>query len=127
MGNKNDQPSTFERGRASERLAEQFLLALGYHVVERNFKWRRGEIDLVMEASGRIGIPDIVFVEVRSSTDGRNERLLYSITKKKQRHLVQSAHIFFGRRARFRGRAFRFDVVWIASGGIEHWPNVDLS
>ena len=49
------------RGDHGERLAEQHLLAAGYRVLERNFRTRHGELDLVV-ADARA----LVFCEVKT-------------------------------------------------------------
>ena len=53
-------------GSAAERRAESALIARGYRVVERNYRARVGELDLVAY-DGDV----LVFVEVRSRADGR--------------------------------------------------------
>jgi putative endonuclease len=50
-----------ELGRRGERLAEQHLLARGYRLVERNWRCRQGEIDLVVRDGEAL-----VFVEVKT-------------------------------------------------------------
>lgn len=48
-------------GRLGERLAAAKLEERGYRILERNFRCRSGEIDLVAEEG-----PDLVFVEVKT-------------------------------------------------------------
>ena len=48
-----------EVGRAGERAAAVYLIAKGYGVIERNYRNRRAEIDLIVQRSGTL-----VFVEV---------------------------------------------------------------
>lgn len=48
-------------GRLGERLAGDALEARGYRIIERNFRCRSGEIDLVAEEG-----QDLVFVEVKT-------------------------------------------------------------
>ncbi len=48
-------------GRLGERLAAEKLLSHGYRILERNFRCRCGEIDLVAEDG-----QDLVFVEVKT-------------------------------------------------------------
>ena len=49
------------RGIAGERAAAEMLAALGYEIVERNFRTRYGELDIVATDAGTL-----VFCEVRS-------------------------------------------------------------
>jgi putative endonuclease len=48
-------------GRLGERLAADTLEQRGYRIIERNFRCRSGEIDLVAEEG-----QDLVFVEVKT-------------------------------------------------------------
>ncbi|AIQ13367.1 YraN family protein [Paenibacillus durus] len=50
-----------QKGRAAEEAAVLYLSAKGYAIVERNWRCRTGEIDIIAEQGGRL-----VFVEVRS-------------------------------------------------------------
>lgn len=114
-------PSTRARGSLAESAARRFLEALGYVFVEANFYWRGGEIDLVMtESSGTI-----VFVEVRSA-GAVSGYLRYTISAAKRRHLINTSFQYLFRKPWARGRAFRFDLVWIEGGTIDHWKNVIL-
>ena len=53
------------RGELGERLAERHLLAAGYRLLDRNFRTRYGELDLVA-AGGRA----LVFCEVKTRVAG---------------------------------------------------------
>lgn len=50
-----------ELGRRGEDLAAHFLEDAGYHLIERNWRCRQGEIDIVAERGDTI-----VFVEVKT-------------------------------------------------------------
>jgi putative endonuclease len=54
-----------ERGDLGERLAAQHLVSKGYEILERNFRTRRGELDLIA-ADERC----IVFCEVKTRVGG---------------------------------------------------------
>lgn len=54
--------NSYETGRQSEDWAADYLSNLGWTIVARNFRGRRGEIDLI----ARDG-PTLVFVEIKGS------------------------------------------------------------
>lgn len=91
-------------GVLAERLAERFLRERGLVIVARNFRTRRGEIDLV----ARDG-PTLVFVEVRLRTHRTYGGAAASITWAKQARLVAAASQYL---STLRSTpACRFDAV----------------
>ena len=78
-----------ELGALGERLAEEHLQGLGYQILERNWRWQKGELDLVALQNA-----EIVFVEVkarRSMAYGMPEE---SITRAKREKLIQTANAY---------------------------------
>lgn len=94
------------RGVPAESLAAAFLERQGLKILERNYRCRFGEIDLVA-ASG----PTLVFIEVRARRSEDFGGAAGSITAAKRRRLLASARHYL---ATHRGeRACRFDVVLV--------------
>lgn len=52
-----------KKGKEGEELAANFLLNKGFEIVERNYRFKRSEIDLIVKKSGWL-----VFVEVKLRT-----------------------------------------------------------
>jgi putative endonuclease len=78
--------TTTARGREAEALAAQYLECYGARVVERNFRIRGGEIDLICR-DGKV----LVFVEVRLRTRSDFGGAAASITASKQRRIILAA------------------------------------
>ncbi len=100
-------PTPKELGIHGEKVAEKHLMGLGYRILDRNWRWRKGELDLVAEQG-----EEIVIVEVkarRSQTYGLPEE---SITRSKQEKLIQTAYAYL-RSANRQDAAWRIDVVAI--------------
>ena len=94
------------RGDDGETLALQHLQRHGLTLVERNFRCKGGELDLIMRAGDVL-----VFVEVRRRAAGRHGNAADSITRSKQQRLVIAAQNYL---QRYRHPpACRFDVVGI--------------
>ena len=90
-------------GAHAEALAETFLVRRGLRVLERNWRVRGGEIDLICEDQHCL-----VFVEVRLRQRSDFGGAASSITVTKQRRLILAArHYLAGKRE----RACRFDAV----------------
>jgi len=92
------------RGAAAEELAAVFLESQGLRIVERNYRCRFGEIDLVAR-SGAV----LVFVEVRARQSEAFGGAAGSITAAKRRRLVAAARHYLAKHS--VSRACRFDVV----------------
>lgn len=98
-------PATKELGGHGEELAAKHLAANGYRVLDRNWRWPQGEIDLVAEKDG-----EIIFVEVkarRSHAFGTPEE---AVTRAKQRKLIQTALAYLLRQGKPEAR-WRIDVI----------------
>lgn len=93
-------------GGAAERLAASFLERAGLTILERNYRCRFGEIDLVA-ASGAT----LVFVEVRARRSEAYGGAAGSITAAKRRRIVAAARHYLARQR--ASRACRFDVVLV--------------
>ena len=97
--------STTEAGSAAERAAASFLRERGYHVLERNFRCRGGEIDIVaLDGS------TLVFVEVKLRRTLARGAPIEAVTALKQTRVRRAAQTYLA----FSGRVFeriRFDVI----------------
>lgn len=94
------------RGGPDESLAAAFLEHQGLKILERNYRCRFGEIDIV--ATGGAAL---VFVEVRARRSSDYGGAAGSITAAKRRRLVAAARHYLA--AHGSQRACRFDVVLI--------------
>jgi putative endonuclease len=93
-------------GAQAEALAAAFLGARGLVIVARNYRTRRGEIDLIAR-DGRM----LVFVEVRKRTSAAFGGAAASITAAKRQRLLKAARHYISRQ-----RALpqcRFDALLI--------------
>ena len=70
-------------GADGESLACAELEKLGYRIVERNYRIRSGEIDIVANDADTI-----VFVEVKTKTDGSFGDPVDEVTPQKQRQII---------------------------------------
>lgn len=96
-------------GAHFESVAEAYLRQAGLAVLERNYRCRTGEIDLVMR-HGEV----IVFVEVRYRRSGDFGDPLATITPRKQRRIVQAARHFLISHPSIAENPCRFDAVGIS-------------
>lgn len=94
-------------GRHGEDLAAVFLLKKGYRLLERNWRTRSGEIDIISEDNGVI-----VFCEVKARRSKRCGIGAESVTRQKQLKLTQIAMQYLQKTGNLN-RKCRFDVIEI--------------
>ncbi len=119
----DDAPEKPDRGRAlgavGEQLAADHLRSLGYRILERNLKLRRGEIDIL----ARHG-EDLVVVEVKSASASDISPTVH-VNAQKARKLV-SLVAELRQTRNLRDVAIRIDVVSVVMAGdkprIEVYP-----
>lgn len=102
-----------QTGTAGEDRALAYLQQQGLRLVERNFRCKMGEIDLIMRHDAVL-----VFVEVRARADDRHGGAAASITPAKQRRLIRAAQFYLQRLRTLP--ACRFDVIAI-DGDVLRW------
>jgi putative endonuclease len=95
-------------GDQAETLALQYLELQGLRPVERNYRCRLGEIDLVM-----LDADYLVFVEVRYRSGRRLVPAVQTVDYFKQRKLGRAAEMYLARGRAHSDRKARFDVVGI--------------
>jgi putative endonuclease len=100
-------------GRTAEDAAAQFLQAHQLNVILRNYRCRRGEIDIVAETIDGV----VVIAEVRLRTSARFGGGAGSVGWRKQRHIQSAARHLLARHAALNRRPVRFDVLDLAPDG----------
>jgi len=114
--------TTTELGRRAEARATAFLESRGLELLERNFRCRGGEIDLVMQ-DGDV----LVLVEVRSRSSAKFGGAAASVDPRKQRRLVLAARTLLAKRPRYARMRARFDVVAFESDAPTQASDVGVS
>ena len=98
-------------GKEAEEAAVSFLLSNGYRVLQRNFRMRFAEIDIVaLDGS------TVCFVEVKARSGSSRGSAREAVGPDKQRKLTLAAYAFLKGRG-FSGRKARFDVVALQKEG----------
>lgn len=94
------------KGKAAEAFACSHLQKNGLRLIEKNFRCRSGEIDLIMQHDNAL-----VFIEVRYRKNQDFGGAKASVTLSKQRKIKTTARYYMQQ----KGREFyaRFDVVAI--------------
>lgn len=111
MQNLNNKRKVGDKG---ESKAVDYLLSIGYQILERNFYSRYGEIDIIAKDKN-----SIVFVEVKLRNNDKYGKGLESISKRKISSILKTAQFYL----KTDDIDCRFDVISIDSDKIEHIIN----
>lgn len=94
------------RGKSAEQLALRFLQKQGYHLVQQNYRTRRGEIDLIVENETML-----LVVEVRYRSNPNYGLAAESVDIHKQGRIIQCAEQYFARHP--PDKQVRLDVITV--------------
>lgn len=87
------QPARQLLGKKGEDFAAQYLARHGYRILERNFKKRYGELDIVaLHKTSRYNV--LVFVEVKTRIGHEFGKPEESVTPRKLAEVVQTAQYY---------------------------------
>ncbi len=111
-------------GDQGEEIAANFLIARGYRIVERNFRCKGGEVDIVAREAGS---GCLVFVEVKTRRDLSYGVPQLAVNSFKQRQISKAALTWLSKN-RLHDQLARFDVIAILLDGnalpkVEHIKN----
>ena len=93
-------------GNKAEKFALLFLKKQGLTFIDKNFFYRRGEIDLIM-----MDKQQLVFIEVRYRKSKKYGSALESVTQQKQQRIIKTSQYFLLKNKQYRQSALRFDVI----------------
>ena len=109
-------------GSKGEKLAAEFLEKKGFEILERNFRIKGGEADIIGSYKGRT-----VVVEVKTRTTSRFGTPQAAVDKRKFKRLLLAGRVYC-RTRKLPLNLLRIDVVAVELGGgepsIRHFENV---
>ena len=110
------------KGRIGENAAADFFRSRGYLIIERNYRNRLGEIDLIAKKKHIL-----VFIEVKARTSTNYGRPEEAVTVVKQKKIKRTA-LAYMQEKRIKDAEFRFDVIGVmfdsySAVKINHIPN----
>ncbi len=93
-----------KKGRWGENMAADFLKTKGYEILETGYTERIGEIDIIAANESYL-----VFIEVKTRKDAQFSEARESVTKSKQRKIIDTALMWLATHE--DNRQPRFDVI----------------
>jgi putative endonuclease len=107
-----------ELGKKGEDQASAYLKENHFKILERNYRSRYGEIDVIAREGNTI-----VFVEVKLRTTDQFGSPLAAVDQWKQKRLRRMAASYLQAKGLYDRAPVRFDVLGITPAGIEHIKN----
>ena len=108
--------SKIQKGKDAEIQALTFLLQKGYELLAQNYRFGKGEIDLIV-----VKEDFLVFVEVRSLQSSQFGFPEETISEKKKQLLRKTAENFIFEKNWQKN--IRFDIIAILGEQIEHFED----
>jgi len=100
-----------QKGIDGEDRAAVWLGSQGWTIRERNFRTRRGEIDIIAENG-----PLVAFFEVKTWGSLPASELEYAVSARKRARIEQAARFYLALNPKLAGRRLRFDVLFLEAG-----------
>ena len=118
--NIEELPNNKTLGTQREQLAIRFLKKKGYKILQRNYRCKIGEIDIVCYDHGTVA-----FVEVKTRFSDKFGSPELSVTEAKKRQIVKVA-LHYVAKKKIEDINLRFDVVSIFYPPTEKHPTITL-
>lgn len=94
-------------GRNGECIAEKYLIKNGYKIIEKNFRCKQGEIDIIAKDKN-----EIVFIEVKTRTNKKYGNPIDAVTYIKRKHLLKSIEYYIYLK-KLENSFIRIDIIEI--------------
>lgn len=94
-----------EKGKLAEELAVQYLVERGFEILKQNYRYERGEIDIIAKDG-----EEIVFVEVKARLTDKYGLPEESVTEEKQNRVYSVAEGYLYEN-NLNEKICRFDVI----------------
>lgn len=108
----------YAKGVMGEAAACDYLIERGLSLICRRYHSPYGEIDLILQKDDLL-----VFAEVKCREHASALAAQFSVTRQKQRRLIETARCFLGEHPEYASHMLRFDVITVTKDGIIHIPN----
>jgi len=114
----------YNYGKYAENFACLYLRLKGYKIIERRFKTKMGEIDLIAINKNRL-----VFVEVKARKGKNIDEVLL---KQQMTRIINASSFFIIKNKKFTNYSVRFDLIIVRSFfRLEHiknaWENYEYT
>lgn len=100
-------------GNKGEDRACDYFLSKGYAVVDRNYRTKGGEIDIIVLKG-----ETLVFVEVKTMPNATVDMLSKVLNTQKQQRIIKTSKRFLQNHREYNNSYIRFDVIVMDMQGL---------
>ena len=101
-------------GAEGESRAAVYLESKGFEIIERNWRTKGGEIDIIADKNDTI-----VFVEVKTLPNGTLDMIQRELNSQKRQRIIKTSKRFLLKHREYNNSYVRYDVIVIDMPGLE--------
>lgn len=101
-------------GNEGEKRAAEYLLSKGYAIIERNWRTKGGEIDIIAFKNDTL-----VFLEVKTLPNGTSDMIQRELNYQKRQRIIKTSKRFLLNHRQYSNSYIRYDVIVIDMPGLE--------
>ena len=101
-------------GNDGENRAAAYLVSKGFEIIERNWRTKGGEIDIIAYKNDIL-----VFVEVKTLPNGTMDMIQRELNYQKRQRIIKTSKRFLLNHRQYSNSYVRFDVIVIDMPGLE--------
>ena len=101
-------------GNEGEKRAAAFFESKGFEIIERNWRTKGGEIDIIAVKNDIL-----VFVEVKTLPNGTLDMIQRELNNQKRQRILKTSKRFLLNHRQYSNSYIRFDVIVIDMPGLE--------
>ena len=104
--------NTKQIGDNGENRAVEYLISNGFAIIERNWRTKGGEVDIIAFKNDTI-----VFVEVKTLPNGTTDMIQRELNYQKRQRIIKTSKRFLLKHRQYSNSYIRFDVIVIDMPG----------
>ena len=101
-------------GNEGEKRASAYLESKGFQILERNWRTKRGEVDIIAVKNDIL-----VFVEVKTLPNGTLDMIQRELNYQKRQRIIKTSKRFLLKHREYNNSYVRFDVIVIDMPGLD--------
>lgn len=102
--------NNLEKGLFGENQATKYLVSKGYRIIDRNYRTKIGEIDIIATKSQLL-----IFVEVKTRTNNNYGYPYEAVNRRKQEKIVKNSLLYI-KYKNLKNYQVRYDIIEVFLG-----------